>query len=116
MTDDPIDLSPLDPLGDPLALDARVAAIARGALIPPPPDLLADIASWARPTLAAAAIVAAIATYPLVHRRPQPARSGVTTAEVLGVPHAVVELARSDTPPELVDLAEALDAERTNAR
>jgi hypothetical protein len=51
--------------------------------------------------------------YPLVHR---PAPRRVTTAEILGVPAAVVELARADTPPGVVDLAEALDAEVPRAR
>ena len=114
MTDDPIDLSPLDPLRDPLALDARVAAIARDAVIPPPPDILAELAAWARPALAAAAVIAAIASYPLLVHRPTQRR--VTTAEILGVPSAVVELARSGTPPGLVDLAEALNAEPAHVR
>lgn len=113
MIDDPIDLSPLDPVRDPLAFDARVAAIARDAVIPPDEDVLAALATWARPALAAAAVIAAIAIYPLVHRTP-PRR--VTTAEILGVPTAVVELARSNTPPGLVDLAEALNAEQAHAR
>lgn len=113
MTDDPIDLSPLDPVRDLPALDARVAAIARDAVIPPEHDLIAELAAWARPALAAAAVIAAIAIYPLVHR-PSPRR--VTTAEILGVPPAVVELARSNSPPGLVDLAEALNAEPAHAR
>lgn len=113
MTDDPIDLSPFDPLRDTQAFDAKVAAIARDAVIPPPADLFAELAGWAPPALAAAAVVAAIASYPLVHR---PSQRRVTTAEILGVPAAIVELARANTPPGVVDLAEALNAEVPRAR
>ena len=113
MIDDPIDLSPLDPSRDPSALDARIAAIARDALIPPATDLFVELAAWVRPALAAAAVIAAIAIVPLV-RQPSPRR--VTTAEILGVPTAVVELARSNTPPGVVDLVEAFNAEPAHAR
>lgn len=114
MTDSPLDLSPLDPLRDEHALDARIAAIARDAMIPPPADLFSELASWARPALAAAAVIAAVAAYPLFRQRP--IARPVTTAEILGVPTAVVELARSNTPPGVIDLAEALSAERPHAR
>ena len=113
MIDDPIDFSPLDPLRDPLALEARVAAIARAAVIPPEPDLVAALTAWARPALAAAAVIASIAIYSVVHQ-PPPRR--VTTAEILGVPPAVVELARLNALPGVVDLAEALNAESAHGR
>ena len=113
MIDDPIDFSPLDPLRDAPALDARIAAIARDAVIPRPADLFAELAALARPALAAAAVIAALAIYPLVHR---PAPRRVTTAEILGVPAAVVELARADTPPGVVDLVEAVNSEVPRAR
>ena len=116
MIDHPFDFSPLDPLRDPLALDARVGAIARDAVIPPASDLFAELSAWARPLLAAAAVVSAIAAYPLVRARPSQPPRGVSTAEILGVPSAVVELARSSAPPSVAQLAEALNAEQANAR
>lgn len=116
MTDSPppLDFSALDPLRDERALDARIAAIARDAVIPPPPNVFAELAAWTRPALAAAAVLAALAAYPLV--RATGGHRPVSTAEILGVPSGVVELARSNTPAGVIDLAEALNTEQSYAR
>lgn len=118
MTDSPLDLSPLDPTRDRAAFDARVLAIARDAAKiarAPESTPLSTLASWTRPALAAAAVLIALALPPLVRGRSQPARP-VTTADVLGVPRSLVELAASSTAPGVVDLAEALNTDGSHVR
>jgi hypothetical protein len=116
---DPIDLSPLDPtrsarfdaIASGITRDAMAARANRGTA---PPDLLAELARWARPALAAAAVVLAVAisTLARLHRRPQgwvaklsPAASAM---DVMGIPKPLVELMRSPETPSLTQINEAL--------
>jgi hypothetical protein len=118
MTDSPLDLSPLDPARDRSAFDARVAAIVREAVhVAPGRDStpLAMLAAWTRPALAAAAALVALALPSLIRQRPQPARA-ISTAEILGVPRPLIESATSSTPPGVVDLVDALNADAPHGR
>src|SRR5437868_5115670 len=100
MTDSPPDLSPLDPTRDHSAFDARVAAIVREAAHVArdgrDSTSVAMLAAWTRPALAAAAALVALALPPLIRHRPEPARA-ISTAEILGVPRPLIELATSPT-------------------
>jgi len=119
MTDSPLDLSPLDPTRDRVAFDARVAAIARDAVqvahAGRDTTPLTMLAAWTRPALAAAAALVALALPPLLRDRPLPARA-ISTAEILGVPRPLIELATSSTPPGVVDLVDALNTDAAHAR
>ena len=119
MTDSPLDLSALDPTHDRVAFDARVAAIARDAAqvarAGRDSTPLAILAAWMRPALAAAAALVALALPPLIRDRPLPARS-ISTAEILGVPRPLIELATSSTLPGVLDLVDALNTDAAHAR
>jgi hypothetical protein len=118
MTEDPLDLSPLDlsaldPTRDP-SFDNRVSAIVLAASVGSSLAVADYLARWTRPALAAAAVIAALSVIPLVGQRRVPA--GGTTAEILGVPPGLVAIARSSTPPGVADLADALDVEANHER
>ena len=109
-----IDLSALDPTRDP-AFDDRVSAIVRAARVGASSVAVADYLSrWTRPALAAAAAIALLSAIPLMRASRTPI--GGTTAEILGVPPGLVAIARSDRPPGVADLAEALDVEANHGR
>jgi hypothetical protein len=108
MTEEPLDLGPLDPTRGP-DFDRRVAAIVREARVGRPPAVADYLSRWTRPALAAAAVIAAMSAIPLIRRAPSP--TAVTTAEILGVPPGLAAIARSSQPPGVTDLAEALGVE-----
>jgi len=112
MSEEPLDLSPLDPTRG-AAFDGRVAAIIREARIGAP-AVVDYLSRWTRPALAAAAVLAVLSGIPLVHR--DRTLAGGTTAEILGVPPGLVAIARSAQAPGVVDLAEALDVEANHGR
>lgn len=109
-----VDLSPLDPTRDAGALDARVRAIMADAVIRTRRDLYTQLAGWLTPTLVAASIVIAVASISIA-RYGGAARPG-STAESLGIPRTLIELARSESSPGIVQLSEALGVERSYVR
>jgi hypothetical protein len=102
---DTADLSPLDPLRDPAAFDDIVRAIVHDGFDARAHALFTVLDGWTRPALAAAAVVIAL-SLPAVWRAPTPRL--VTTAEILGIPRPLIELASTTRQPSLVELARAL--------
>jgi len=113
MSEEPLDLSPLDPTRG-AAFDDRVAAIIREARVGASPAVVDYLSRWTRPALAAAAVIAVLSGIPLFRR--DGTLGGGTTAEILGVPPGLVAIARSAQAPGVVDLAEALGVEATHGR
>ncbi|MDX1676168.1 MAG: hypothetical protein R3314_15340 [Longimicrobiales bacterium] len=108
-----VDLSPLDPAGDRLRYERWVRRILEAAQ----PELtrraraagpLALVAAWARPTLAAAAVIAALALGVLsaVDRGPTPMDSVV---DALGVPAPAAEWLEAGREPTAADLVLAME-------
>lgn len=111
-----LDLSPLDPSADQLAYERLVRRIMNAAA----PELarragqaspLALLAGWARPTLAAASIIAALAAGALLStERPEPALVGsASVAEALGVPAPASEWLEAGREPDAGDLVLAME-------
>ena len=108
-----VDLSPLDPTEDQLRyerwvrriLDAAAPELARRAREDGP---LALVAGWARPMLAVAAVIAALALGVLsaVEREATPAESVV---EALGVPTPAAEWLEDEREPTASDLVLAME-------
>lgn len=110
-----IDLSPLDPAADQLAyerlvrriLDAAAPELARraGQL-----DALDLVAGWARPTLVAASIVAALAAGALFATdRADSATGSGSVVEALGVPSPAAEWLESGREPDAGDVVLAME-------
>lgn len=119
MEPDRIDLSPLDPADDQLAyerfvrrvMDAATPELARrsGAATP-----LSLVVGWARPTLAAASIIAALAAGALLatdRDDPQTADTG-TVVDALGVPAPAAEWLEDGREPDAGDLVLAMEQRR----
>lgn len=116
MEQERVDLSPLDPETDRLAyeglirrvMDAAAPELARRA---GPLGPLALVAGWARPTLAAAAIVAALAAGALFTTdRPQPAAlEAAGVVEALGVPAPAADWLEDGREPTTSDLVLAME-------
>lgn len=111
-----IDLGPLDPTADQLAYERWVRRIMDAAA----PDLarraartgtLRLVAGWARPTLAAASIVAALAAGALLTtERTAPLMAETDTAlEALGVPAPAAEWLEDGREPDSSDLVLAME-------
>jgi hypothetical protein len=109
MSEEPLDLSPLDPTRG-AAFDNRVAAIIREARVGAPVTVVDYLSRWTRPALAAAVL----SGIPLLRQDAPPV--GGTTAEILGVPPGLVAIARSTQAPGVTDLAEALGVEASHGR
>jgi hypothetical protein len=114
-----VDLSSLAAGDDPTRLDDRIRAIVRDGLLARQHSVSSILGQWLRPALAAAALIA-VALLPMIarlipQRTPQRATS---TAEILGVPPALIDLVASTPQPSVVDVVQALNAEteRPNAR
>jgi hypothetical protein len=109
MEPDPIDLSPLG-LND-LRRERMVRAVlARAQTSPPVRTPLGVLAGWARPTLAAAAVVAAISLGALAWpgaRQVQPAP--LTVADGLRLPEPAADWIAENRSPTEADLLESWD-------
>lgn len=113
-----IDLSPLDPSADQLAyerlvrrvMDAAAPELARRAAGMDPLDLLVG---WARPTLVAASIVAALAAGALfATERPDAAPDAGSVVEALGVPSPAADWLESGREPDAGDVVLAMERSR----
>ncbi len=109
-----LDLSPLDPAGDQLGyerlvrriLDAAAPELHRRAASTTP---LAAVAGWARPALAAAAIIAAMAAgamFSMTRRAVEPAS---TMIEAMGVPAPAADWLAEGRAPTRGDLVVAME-------
>lgn len=109
MEPDPIDCSPLA-LPD-LRRERMVRAVlARAQLSPPVRSPLGVLAGWARPTLAAAAVVAAVSIGALARpdaRQAQPAP--LTIADGLRLPEPAADWIAENRAPTEADLLESWD-------
>ena len=119
MQDEPLDLSPLDPRADPVRWEGLVGAIVRAAGAElarrrsDPRGVLDVVARWWRPTLAAAATVAAVATLGLALTadpagEPAPAAGLV---EAFRLPEPVSAWLAEDRGPTAADVVVALQEE-----
>ena len=113
MHEEPIDLSPLHPA--PARREAMVAAIttrilAEAAAVRSP---LSFVAGWMRPTLAAAATVAAVSLGVLAAEKDEPAASTAmrTVADELNFPEPVAEWIADERTPSDADLIHALEGD-----
>jgi len=109
MTDDPIDLTALDPTADGTRFDALVGAItaraepllrARHARL----NGFGQISAWRRPVLLLAAAIALVAGASLLRPRQVTTRSETTLAEAIGTPSSLATWAGSGSPPSPADL------------
>ncbi len=115
-----LDLSPLDPAADQLAYERLIRRVMAAA----EPELerrrmtrtpLSVLGGWARPVLAAAAIVAVMAGSVLVateRDRPAQAQAPADMAEALGVPAPAVEWLVEGREPTKADLVLAMERRR----
>lgn len=119
MHEEPIDLSPLDlsPLAlaparrDALAAAITARALAEAAAVRSP---LAFVVGWMRPTLAAAAVVAAVSLGVLTLAEPRPAGASTamrTVADELNFPEPVAEWIADERTPSDADLIHALEGD-----
>jgi hypothetical protein len=115
MEPDRIDLSPLDPTADQVAYERWIRRIMDGAA----PELarrasetspLTLLLSWARPTLAAAATIAALAAGALfMTDRPGDPADRTTVVDALGVPAPAADWLESGREPDEADLVLAME-------
>jgi hypothetical protein len=113
MEPDRIDLSPLDPAADPLAyerlirrvMDRAAPELARRADAGP----LALLVGWARPTLAAAAMIAALAAGALLMTERGATSSPSTVVDALGVPAPAADWLETGREPDEADLVLAME-------
>lgn len=111
---DMTDLSPLDPLRDTARFDTTVRAIVRDGFDARGEALFSVLGGWMRPALAAAAVIIALSLP--VALRARPPRPAVSTAELLGVPQALIDLTVRTRQPSLLELSTALDVGGTDGR
>lgn len=114
-----IDLSPLDPAADQLAfervvrrvMDAAAPELARRAGKTGP---LVLVAGWARPTLAAAAVVAVLAAGALLatDREPVVGPASELAVDALGVPVPASQWLEAGREPNSGDLVLAMERRR----
>lgn len=112
---EPVDLSPLDPRGDPERWERMVAGIMARAALPAAVVIRGPwmaLAAWSRPALAAAAAVAALSLVTL-RATPRPAEAApepaVTVVEALDVPRPMADWIVEGREPRRSDLLVALD-------
>jgi len=103
-----VDLSPLDPLADPVAFERtldRISGLAGPLLQPrrPAQDVLSLIAVWRRPILAASGLFACLALLVLLFPAPREAETD-GLAEAAGFPRGIAEWVDSDETPSAATL------------
>ncbi len=115
MHEEPIDLSPLHPARDPARWEAMVANITVRALAESAParSPLAFLVGWARPTLAAAAAVAAVSLGVLATARGDAGSATAvrSVAEALNLPDPVADWIVEERSPSDADLIHALEGD-----
>jgi hypothetical protein len=119
MTDDPLDLSPLDPRANTLRYEAAIGAL----MVAAAPELRArqsrrtvraidEMSRWWRPTLAAAATIAAIALGDLVlTQRTEQGSTGDGWATIAGVPTQLATYVEGNQMPhgdQVIELTGAI--------
>ncbi|MFP4623012.1 MAG: hypothetical protein ACOCVZ_03320 [Gemmatimonadota bacterium] len=119
MEQEPMDLSPLDPQADQLAyerlihriMDAAAPELARRAESVGP---LALVAGWARPTMAAAAVLAAFAAGALLttDRPMEAAAEPASMVDALGIPAPAAQWLEEEREPTRGDLVLAVERRR----
>lgn len=117
MSPEPVDLSPLALSPQRRErLAAAVLAHARIGFVPRSP--LVELAGWARPTLAAAAVIAALSVGSLawITRPSTPQRLPMTVADGLRIPDPVGEWVVEDRAPEEEDLMAQWDEAMSGGR
>jgi hypothetical protein len=117
MEPEPMDLSALAlPAERRERLVAAVLARARVGVVPRTP--LSELAAWARPTLAAAAVVAAMSLGMLALAGPSPSRQAppLTLADALRIPGPAGEWVSENRPPSEEDMLAQWDEEIINVR
>ncbi|HZG43578.1 MAG TPA: hypothetical protein VEY93_11480 [Longimicrobium sp.] len=117
MEPEPIDLSPLAlPAHRRERLIGAVLARARVGVVPRTP--LSELAAWARPTLAAAAVVAALSLGLLTRSGPAAAAEPppLTLADALSIPEPASDWVAENRPPTEEDLLAQWDEDMTDAR
>jgi hypothetical protein len=112
MTDDPINLTPLDPTADAAGFDALVRGItaraepileARRARL----TSVGQITAWRRAILLLAAAIALVAGVSLLQPRQASRGSETTLADAMGVPSSVASWLRTGATPSPADLLTA---------
>ncbi len=107
MEPDPIDLTPLA-LPD-LRRERMVRAVLARAQTPAVRSPLGVLAGWARPTLAAAAVVAAVSLGALAWPGTPPEPAPLTIADGLRLPEPAADWIAEDRSPTEADLLESWD-------
>jgi hypothetical protein len=107
MEPDPIDLTPLA-LPD-LRRERMVRAVLARAQTPAVRSPLGVLAGWARPTLAAAAVIAAVSIGTLAWPGTQPEPAPLTIADGLRLPEPAADWIAEDRSPTEADLLESWD-------
>ena len=110
MNDRPIDFSSLDPTRDVAGfheLSRALASEAMSARSTTRLDVIAELARWTRPALAAAVAIAAGATFALVSAS-QPTTPPEPTVDAVGIPRAIVEWAHDDYQPSPLEVVSVL--------
>ena len=114
--DSPVDFSAIDPTADPVEFDRRVEAIITQAATELASrrmrsNPVLQLASWRRPMLAAAALVAVVLATVLtqiqVPQQPLIETDGI--AEAVGVPQQLAQWIWSDSLPSTADLYVAFE-------
>lgn len=114
-----VDLSALDPEGDPATFDATVQSIAGEAMAmrarsrAAAQGALASLVAWSRPMLAAAVVVLIVSGSAIALLPGRSASAPASLVEAAGVPAPLVDLATSNralTANELVDAFDVMAA------
>jgi hypothetical protein len=116
MIDDPVDLSALDPTRDDAQFDAMATQLAERAIAArqaTSSGVLAELVSWTRPALAAAALIAAVSALTLSRMATDAGRSRQpTSADALGIPSRVADWANTNYTPSPLELVGAIGSAR----
>ena len=110
MNDRPIDFSSLDPTRDVAGfheLSRALASKAMSARSTTRLDVIAELARWTRPALAAAVVIALGATFALVSAS-RPASLPEPAVDAVGIPRAIVDWAHDNYQPSPLEVVSVL--------